>query len=148
MLKIHNLIIIPKAFHWNKNIMCCKSTKIPNYTLLQELSSLTLRYQKHKKKTSKENLKQSYIENCSTWSIEWVCFLLSSESEEENDTVPENLKLLYQAYQTAESENQRSKLWSNFLAQKNRAEQVRKWRNTFDYLNFNGQGTFARNRMN
>ena len=68
---------------------------------IRELSSSTLRYQKHKYKPFKENCKQSYLKLVAPGQDNEFALLVSSKSEEENDTIPENLKLLYQAYQTA-----------------------------------------------
>ena len=79
--------------------------------------------------------------------------IVSSESEEENDTIPENLKFLYQAYQTADKEKQQTlilsvipketytikEIMTIFSCTKNRVQQARKWRNTFASQSFNGK---------
>ena len=79
---------------------------------IQELSSPTIRYQKCKHKSFKENCKQSYLKLVAPGQENEFASIFSSESEEENGTVPENLKLLYQAYQTADSEKQRTLILS------------------------------------
>ena len=123
---------------------------------IRELSSSTIRYQKRKYMSFNENCKQSYPKLVAPGQENKFASIFSSESEE-NDTVLENLKFLYQAYQIADSEKQRAlilsaipnktytikQIMTMFSCNKNRVLQARKWRNTFGSLSFNGEKTFT-----
>ena len=78
---------------------------------IRELSSSTTRYQKRKYKSFNENCKQSYPKLVAPGQENKFASIVSCESEE-NDTVLENLKFLYQAYQIADTEKQRALILS------------------------------------
>ena len=59
---------------------------------IRELSSSRIQYQKHKYKSFKANCKQSYLKLEAPGQENEFALIVSSEPEEKNDTVPENLK--------------------------------------------------------
>ena len=88
-------------------------------TPIHELSESTLRYQKRKYKEFIEKSKQTYLALIAPGQEEETYAKFSEHSDEaESDIIPEDLKLLYEAYINADNEKQRTIILSAIPVEK------------------------------